>query len=109
MMRHALIDEVRRKGRAKRGGDLQRVPLEEARMLAIDEGGLDLDALEAALEQLASWDERKARIVELRFFAGMSGEEISQSLGISRATVTREWRRARTWLFQELQGAPVDG
>ena len=81
MMRRVLIDEVRRKGRGKRGGDLKRVPLQEARMVATYEGELDLVTLEAALEKLASWDERKARIVELRFFVGMTGEEIGHSLG----------------------------
>jgi len=101
MMRQILVDSVRRRTSRKRGGDQPSIPLEEAGEL----GGRrppELLALDDALSSLAELDGRKARIVELRFFGGLTLEEIAQDLGLSTATVHREWRRARAWLYQEL-------
>jgi RNA polymerase sigma-70 factor, ECF subfamily len=100
-MRRILVDfAVRRKAR-KRGGDLRRVPLDQVG-LSVDESADELLALDAALERLASIDERHRRIVECRFFAGMSIEETAAALDVSPATVKRDWTLARAWLNREL-------
>lgn len=101
-MRHILVDSVRRRVSQKRGGDLQPVTLEESLALAGERRPPDILALDDALTALAKIDARKARIVELRFFGGMTLEETAQDLGISTATTHREWRRARAWLYNEL-------
>ena len=109
MMRRLLVDRARQRGRLKRGGDVERVPLDEAEELALNGRSSDLEALDAALEKLEAHDPQKARVVELRFFEGLTGPEIARCLGISVPTVTREWRRARTWLYSELKGEDLDG
>ena len=101
-MRRILIDNARRKRRPKHGGDRQRVDLDES--LCESEGEENLLALDDALTRLARQEPRKAELVKLRYFAGLSLEEAAACLGISRATADRYWSYARTWLFCELGG-----
>ncbi len=103
-MRRVLVDHARARARVKRGGgDAVSVTLTE-RLHADDEGGdpMDVLALNEALERLTAIDERKARIIELHHFGGLNYEEIAGVVGISPATVHRELRLARAWLFNEL-------
>jgi RNA polymerase sigma factor (TIGR02999 family) len=109
MMRRTLVDYAREQNRLKRGGDARRVTLEEAESVASPDRPPDLEALDAALTRLAARDPRKVRIVELRFFVGLTGAEIARCLDLSTATVQREWRRAKTWLYAELGGERIDG
>lgn len=102
MMRRILVDHARRRRADKRGGNVQRVQLDEASDLPIQDG-VDLVALDEALDELASFDVQQAKIVELRFFAGLTVPEAGSVLGISPATVKREWSTARAWLFQRLR------
>ena len=103
-MRNLLIDHAREKGRAKRGGGhLRRVPLDDGLPVS-DEPTIDFLALDEALTRLADAHDRKARVVELRYFGGMSIEEIASALDTSPATVKRDWEIARTWLFADLIG-----
>jgi RNA polymerase sigma factor (TIGR02999 family) len=101
LMREILVDHARRRGAAKRGVDCLTLTLDEAVALP-NQRELDLVVLDDALNSLAEMDTRQSRIVELRFFGGLSIEETSQVLGISRATVTREWATARLWLQREI-------
>jgi len=100
MIRRILVDHARKHRSAKRGEGLQ-VPLNEA-MLGGRARGVDVEALDDALSALSQTDPRKARIVELRFFGGLSVEETAEVLEISEETVTRDWRVAKVWLFREL-------
>lgn len=102
VMRHILVDHARSKLREKRGGERAKVPLEEAAMIAIDEQEIDLIALDEALKGLAKIDEQQARVVELRYFGGLSLEDTAEALKISRATAARDWQVARAWLYREL-------
>jgi RNA polymerase sigma-70 factor, ECF subfamily len=102
-IRRILTDHARSRGREKRGGGMGRVPLDEANP-AIDVDMLDMVALDEALTKLASMDEQIAKVVELRFFAGLTEEETARALGVSSSTVTRDWRFARVWLKRELGG-----
>lgn len=101
LMRRVLVDEARQRNVLKRGGDALRVSLAEAVGVG-EERGADLIALDDALNTLAAMDERKSRIVELRYFGGLSVDETAEVLGISRRTVIREWGFAQAWLFREL-------
>ncbi len=101
-MRRILVDHARSRHREKRGGDAEDLPLEAAEFATSKEGNVDLIALDEALTRLALLDERQSRIVELRFFSGMSVEETAEALSVSPATVKNEWRTAKAWLFQEL-------
>lgn len=103
-MRRILVDEARRRHAQKRPDPALRVELSDAFELPADTG--ELLALDDALTQLAALDARQARVVELKFFAGMEIDEIAQVLGISRVTVTRAWRLARGWLYQSLGPGP---
>lgn len=105
LTRQILVDYARRQHRRKRGGQAERVTLTETTGL-VEPRGPDLLALDAALEKLEALDPRKAVIVELRFFAGLTLEETAGQLGISPETVTREWRKTRAWLSNELEGGP---
>jgi RNA polymerase sigma-70 factor, ECF subfamily len=100
MIRRILVDHARKHGTAKRGQGLQ-VPLDEA-LLGSKARAVELEALDEALNSLASIDARKARVVELRFFGGLSVEESAEVLKISEETVTRDWKVAKTWLHREL-------
>jgi RNA polymerase sigma factor (TIGR02999 family) len=105
LMRQILVDHARAHHAGKRGGSGQRVPLEHAEIFA-PEREADLVALDEALTALAAFDERKARILELRFFGGMSLEETAEALGVSVRTIDREMRMARAWLYQALMTPP---
>lgn len=101
-MRRVLVDKARHKKRLKRGGQMERVELEEAQIacpLPADE----LLALDEALTQLAEFDPRASEVVKLRFFVGLTEDEIAQQLGVSLSTVERTWTFARAWLFREAQ------
>ena len=102
LMRQILIEYARRHKAAKRGGQYQRVPIDEAIVYSEDRAA-EFVALDDALNNLATFDERKVRLIELRFFGGLSVEETAESLGISVATVRREMRLAEAWLRRELQ------
>ena len=101
VMRHVLIDLARRHGRQKRGARALQVPLEPD-ALATDPRSIDLTALDEALDSLAVFDARKARVIELRFFGGLTVEETAQVLQVSMETVQRDWRLARSWLLKTL-------
>jgi RNA polymerase sigma factor (TIGR02999 family) len=103
-IRRVLVDHARKRARDKRGGGLARVPIEGLEVAAplADEELLGLDD---ALARLAAIDPTKARIVELRFFAGLSLEEVAQAIGSSVSTVQREWRLARAWLRTQMDGS----
>jgi RNA polymerase sigma factor (TIGR02999 family) len=100
-MRRILVEHARARGAAKRGGSRKRVTLEDTLALA-PSPRLDLQALDEALERLAALDAQQARIVELRFFAGLTVEETAEAVGLSPATIKREWAMARAWLRREL-------
>lgn len=100
MIRRILVDHARKQSAAKRGGGLQ-VPLDEA-LLGTKVRGVEVEALDEALTALHKIDPRKSRVVELRFFGGLSVEEVAEILEISEETVARDWRVAKTWLFREL-------
>jgi RNA polymerase sigma-70 factor, ECF subfamily len=102
MMRRILVDHARRRRMAKRSGGWARVTLNEA-VVQQDPPDFDLLDLDAALSELASFDPRKSRVAELRFFAGLSLDDIADAQGISRATVEREWQAARAWLYRRLR------
>jgi RNA polymerase sigma factor (TIGR02999 family) len=106
-MRRILIDHARTKGRLKRGGGAARLSLSVA-TLGVDEQSEEIVALDEALRRLEKQDERMARIVSLRFFAGLSVEETAQAMDISPRTVKREWATARAWLYRELRGGAED-
>jgi RNA polymerase sigma factor (TIGR02999 family) len=99
-MRQILVDHARRRKSAKRGGGLADSPLDSIVLAVAD--AVDLVELDIALEKLRRLDPREASIVELRFFAGLTVPEIAQALGVSRATVERDWAAARAWLHREL-------
>ena len=101
-MRRILVDHARRHHAAKRGGAARRVPLERIEDLATDDRAEILVALDAALARLASLDPRQARVVECRFFGGLTEEETAEALGVGLRTVKRDWAKARSWLYQEL-------
>lgn len=101
LMRQILVDHARARLRFKRGGDQVQVSLAEAAQLA-EAKSADLLALDDALQTLAIMDSQQGRIVELRFFAGLTIEETAEVIGLSTATVEREWRAARAWLRVEL-------
>lgn len=102
MMRRVLVDIARKRGAARRGGrEAVRVALEDIDVAA-PEPDADLVALDGALEQLALADARKARVVELRFFGGLSMEEVAETLGVSLRTVHNDWAFARAWLYRAL-------
>ena len=104
VMRQILVDHHRERQAKKRGGDWKRVSLSVAAHLA-PEKEIDFVALEESLQELATLDERQARVVELRFFADMTVEEIADVLKVSKSTVEMDWRHARAWLKRRLEGA----
>ncbi|MBN2560090.1 MAG: sigma-70 family RNA polymerase sigma factor [Phycisphaerae bacterium] len=107
VMRSALVDHVRSRHALKRGGERGRVPLDDA--LALFEArSVDLLALDEALAKLANMDEQQCRIIEMRFFGGLTMEEIAAVLGVSTRTVERDWRMARAWLRVQIQEGESD-
>lgn len=102
MMRRILVDYAMKRNREKRGGPDEALPLDETIVIATAETEVDLLALDEALTRLEKMDERQARVVELRYFSGLSIEDTAVVLAISPATVKREWNMARTWLRAEL-------
>jgi RNA polymerase sigma-70 factor (ECF subfamily) len=107
VLRRILIDHARARRTAKREGALHRVPLEEP-LLLTDEQSDELVALDEALERLAQFDARQSRVVELRFFGGLTVEETAEALGISPETVKRDWSVARAWLHREVSKSRDD-
>ena len=103
LMRRVLVDHARAKGYRKRGGGAMRVTLVDG-LVASPEAPLDLLALDRALEALAAVDLRKSRVIELRYFGGLSVEETADVLHVSPDTVKRDWRLAKLWLLHELEG-----
>lgn len=101
MMRRILVDHARARGSQKRGGDLSRVNLDEATIVTQDNDEVVL-GLDDALTKLSKFDERKSRLIELRFFGGLTYEETAEVLSISTTTLDRELRMAKAWLKQEL-------
>lgn len=101
VMRHILVDHARARAANKRGGDAQIVPLDEALTVPAPQN-VDLVALDRSLDKLAGIDERKVRIVELRYFGGLSIEETAEATGCSPTTVKRDWAIAKAWLFRDL-------
>jgi RNA polymerase sigma factor (TIGR02999 family) len=104
-MRRILVDHARGRGRDKRGGSGVRLPLEED-VAAAPSRSADVIALDEALSRLSSLDERKAKTVELHYFGGLTYDETARVLGISPATVDRELRLAKAWLYRELTDEP---
>jgi RNA polymerase sigma factor (TIGR02999 family) len=102
-MRQILVERARARGAQKRWARLDRVTMTEALAVAADSEGM-LPALDDALTRLEQLDAEQARIVELRYFAGLSIEETADALGLSPATLKRRWAMARAWLFRELSG-----
>jgi RNA polymerase sigma factor (TIGR02999 family) len=112
-MRRILIERARAKGRVKRGGDAggrraPKVPLdiEEVAQLADDADPEAILALDRTIERLARIDERAAQVVKLRFYAGLSVDEIAETLAVSRRTILREWEFARVWLYKQITAGP---
>jgi RNA polymerase sigma factor (TIGR02999 family) len=103
LMRRILLDHARSRRQARRGGGLRQAPLDEA-VVGAEERAAELIALDDALNELTSHDPRKSRIVELRFFGGLSNEEVAEVTGLSLRTIEREWRKAKVWLHQAISG-----
>jgi len=103
LMRQILVDEARRRRAGKHGGNAVRVSMGDVELLA-QRKDHELLALDDALKALAEFDERRCRIVELRFFGGLSVDETAEALHVSPRTVAREWRLAQAWLYRELGG-----
>ena len=101
VMRHILIDHARSHRYDKRGGGAQHLPLDDAEVVG-QERAVELVALDDALTSLAKLDERKSKIVELRFFGGLSVEETAEVMKVAPITVMREWRAAKAWLYREI-------
>ena len=108
LMRRILVDFARKRNSLKRGGERVQVTLDD-NVEAAAESRTDLVALNDALDKLAEMNERQAKIVELRYFGGLSEEEIAECLDISTRTVRRDWSVARAWLFRELSEPPAAG
>jgi RNA polymerase sigma factor (TIGR02999 family) len=108
VMRRLLVDHARSRRRSRRGGDGVRVSLSEAEILPARQAQ-ELVDLDEALSRLAALDVRKARLVELRYFGGLSVEETAEALGVSAVTVKREWAKAKAWLRRELTRLGADG
>lgn len=103
LMRRILVDRARSKRYQKRGGGALRVTFDDA-LAVTDERGCDLVALDEALQALTTFDERKSKVIELRFFGGLSVEETATILDVSVDTVMRDWKLAKAWLLREIRG-----
>jgi RNA polymerase sigma factor (TIGR02999 family) len=102
LMRRILVDHARKKNYQKRGGDMVKVPWDTG-LVVSEERGPDLEALDDALQTLEKMDPRKAKVVEMKFFGGMTVEETAAALKVSPDTVMRDWRLAKAWLSRELK------
>lgn len=102
IMRRILVDYARKHHAEKRGGDAEKMPLEEEILIVSEGKSAELLALDEALENLAKVDPQKSKIVELRYFGGLSVEETAEVLGVSEITVKRHWRMAKAWLYGQL-------
>jgi RNA polymerase sigma factor (TIGR02999 family) len=105
IMRRILVDHARERQATKRAGGIK-VTLDEA-IGVVEPVDCDVLALDAALQELADMDERQAQIVELKYFGGLSEEEVAEVLTLSRATITREWQSARAWLYRRMTRGPA--
>ena len=105
-MRHILVDYARSKMTKKRGENKTRIAIDEA-LIVSPERASEIIALDDALTALETLDKRKSRVVELKFFGGLSLEEIAEVLGVSRETIKRDWKFSRTWLLRELSNPAV--
>ena len=105
MMRRVLIDHARAHATEKRGGGTIRLSIDDVQV-PLEERAASFVALDEALERLAQFDDRKCKIVEMRFFGGLSDEEIAEVLGVSTRTVLRDWKTVRLWLYRELNQDP---
>jgi RNA polymerase sigma factor (TIGR02999 family) len=103
VMRQILVDYARRHMAEKRGGEFEKLQLEESIVIKSNEKSFELLALNEALEELAKFDSQKSKIVELRYFGGLSVAETAQVLGVSEITVKRHWRVAKAWLYNKLK------
>lgn len=103
LMRRILVDHARTRGAQKRGAGAAKVTFDEG-LVVTDEPSADLIALDDALEALAKFDERKSRVIELRFFGGLSVAETAAALEVSDDTVIRDWKLAKVWLQREMRG-----
>ena len=103
IMRHVLVDYAREKHRTKRGGGAVHIPVDAAVVLSSEQVE-ELVAVDLALQRLAKSDERKSKVLEMRFFGGLSVEETAEALGVAPNTVIRDWNFARAWLRRELSG-----
>ena len=101
-MQRILVEHARKRNAKRRGGDHERLPLDDTILCVEEQSGVDLLSLDEALSRLERHDKRSYEVVVLRFFAGMEHKQIAEELGVSLATVDREWRFARVWLKQEL-------
>jgi len=108
LMRRILVDHARTRQYAKRGGGAQKVSLDEAAMLT-EERAAGLVALHEALTELSGMDERKGRIVEMKFFGGLTTEEVAEVLQVTPRTIEREWRKAKAWLHHAISKEEADG
>jgi RNA polymerase sigma factor (TIGR02999 family) len=104
IIRRTVVNRAREKGAVKRGGDGVRVEWEDAFAISMPRD-FDVVALDLALDELATFDPEKAKLVELRYFAGLSIPETAETLGVSPTTIKREWAIARAWLYERLSGA----
>lgn len=102
IMRRILVDHARKHTADKRGGAAEKLPLEEEILIVSEGKSAELLALDEALKNLAKIDEQKSKIVELRYFGGLSVEETAEVLGVSEITVKRHWRMAKAWLYGQL-------
>ncbi|HEY8563405.1 MAG TPA: sigma-70 family RNA polymerase sigma factor [Pyrinomonadaceae bacterium] len=102
LMRRILIDHARRHRAGKRGGEQENLQLEESIVIVAGEKSMDLIRLDEALEELAKFDDFKSRLVELRYFGGLSVEETAEVLGVSEVTIKRHWRMAKAWLAEQI-------
>jgi RNA polymerase sigma factor (TIGR02999 family) len=107
VMRRILVDHARAHHYKKRGGDAAKITFDEG-LVVTTERGPDVVALDDALEALAKFDERKSRVIEMRFFGGLSVEETAAVLNVSPATVMGDWRLAKAWLKREMRGERRD-
>ena len=102
-MRRILVDHAKERHREKRGGAAENLPLDEAFQISANEKNIDLIALDEALNRLAKMSARQAKVVELRYFSGLSNDETAEVLGVSKGTVRNDWNIARAWLRQEIE------